>query len=130
MAQMRIVLLAWICLFGAGGCTTPGSNGVDLYPAQKALIGKTRQQVLACAGQPIRERTAEGAVLVVYYKEASQLEESFPVSKSSYAKVHHGCYATLMLQDDRVTGVQYESEPSSYQDEDHCEEIFQPCIGQ
>ena len=123
-----IALSACAGLFAAGGCATVASDG-DEYPAQRALIGKTRPEVMACAGRPINERTADGLVLWVYYKEASLLEESFPGSKSSYSKVHHGCRATVVLEQDRVTDVLYESEPISYQDEDHCEEIFQPCIG-
>ncbi len=64
-----------------------------------------------------------------YYKEASILEESFPASKGSVARIHHGCRATLALKNDRVEGIQYNSVPSSYKDEDHCDEIFENCIG-
>ncbi|HEU4685654.1 MAG TPA: hypothetical protein VFS39_14195 [Nitrospira sp.] len=102
-------------------------NSTGEYPAKKALIGKTRQDLLTCAGPPISEAASEGQLVFVYYKEASQLEESFPGSKSSFAKVHHGCRATIVFRDDRVSDVHYESDPSSYRDENHCEEIFESC---
>ena len=63
-----------------------------------------------------------------YYKEASVLEESFAASKSSVARIHHGCWATLGLKNERVEGVQYDSVPSSYKHEEHCDEIFQNCV--
>ena len=111
------------------GCAEVTPDGNGSYPVQRALIGKTKETLLACAGRPVKELVKGDQLLLVYYKEASQLEESFGGSKSSYAMVHHGCRATLLLEQGRVTGVQYESEPESYRDEDHCEEIFQPCIG-
>jgi hypothetical protein len=111
------------------GCAEVTPNETGSYPAQRALIGKTKQALLACAGQPVVERVKGDQVQLVYYREASQLEESFAGSKSSFAKVHHGCRATIVLQEDRVSEVRYENEPSSYREEDHCEDIFEPCVG-
>lgn len=110
------------------GCSAVTPNGSEPYPAQKALVGKAKQEVIACAGVPVLDRAGEEQTAMVYYREASQLEESFPGSKSSFAKVHHGCRATIFLDQDRVTEVRYESDPSSYQDEDRCEEIFDHCV--
>ncbi|WP_080884989.1 hypothetical protein [Nitrospira japonica] len=125
----RILALYACVVLGLGvGCTAVAPNGPEEYPAQKALIGKTRQELLACAGKPVSERAGGERPAVIYYREASQLEESFPGSKSSFAKVHHGCRATIVLDQDRVADVRYESDPSSYQDEDHCEEIFDRCV--
>lgn len=66
--------------------------------------------------------------ILKYYKEASILEESSFVSKSSFPRVHHGCWATLGLKNDRVEGVQYDSVPPSSRHEDHCDQIFANCI--
>lgn len=118
----------WVACFT--GCAAVPPNGSGVHPGQQALIGKTKQELLACAGPPVSESTRGDRVVFLYYKEASLLEESFPGSKSSFAKEHHGCLATLSLQNDRVSEVHYESVPSSYQDEDHCEEIFDPCASQ
>lgn len=110
------------------GCAGGMPGGSEEYPARKALIGKVKRELIGCAGAPVIDRAGDEQATLVYYREASQLEESFPGSKSSFAKVHHGCRATVLLQQDRVVEVRYESDPSSYQDEDHCEEIFERCV--
>ena len=104
------------------------SQPLEAYPLQKVLIGKTKQQLLFCAGDPLQEiLTAEGAVLK-YYKEAPMFEESFVFSKASRSGIHHGCWASLLLTDDHVVGVEYKSVPSSVDAADHCEQIFQSCV--
>jgi hypothetical protein len=119
-------------LFGAGllaltGCAEIPSEDSEPTPAQRALLGMTKQSLLACAGPPVIERTRDDQVLFVYYREAPQFEESFGGTKSSFARLHHGCRASITLQQDRVIGIRYESEPSTSRDEDHCEEIFSAC---
>jgi hypothetical protein len=94
---------------------------------QHILMGKTKQEILACAGAPIRENEDGEMAELIYYKEASLLEESFPGSKGSIAKIHHGCRANVQLKGNRITGVSYQSVPNSYHDEDHCDEIFESC---
>ena len=118
----------WVGLLALAGCAEVTPESSDPTPAQRAMLGMTKQALLACAGPPVIERTKGDEVLFVYYREASQFEESFGGSKSSFPMVHHGCRATIRLEQDRVTDVRYESEPSSYQDEDHCEEMFQSCV--
>lgn len=118
----------WAGLALLAGCAGVVPNGTEPYPAAQALLGKSTQALLACAGQPVSRRILGEQVLFVYYKEASQLEESFGGSKSSFPMVHHGCRATILVEQDKVTGVQYDSEPSSYQDDEHCDEIFQSCL--
>ncbi len=97
------------------------------YPHQQAIRGKTRDQVLACAGTPLQERE-EGAVTALrYYKEAPLLEESMVSSKGSRPAVHHGCWATVIIQDHRVDRVRYHFVPSSVDASNDCEEIFAQC---
>lgn len=128
MTKPMLPLHACVVFGLVAGCGAVTPNGSEEYPAQKALLGKTRQELIACAGTPVSERPGDERASVIYYREASQLEESFPGSKSSFAKVHHGCRATIFLDQGRIADVRYESEPSSYQDEDHCEEIFDRCV--
>ena len=93
----------------------------------KALLGKSKQELVACAGNPLREtKTTEGTVLS-YYKEAPMLEESGPFLKGSISGAHHGCWAHLLMGEDRVVGVEYRSVPQSVHATDHCEEIFYAC---
>jgi len=77
------------------GCAEAPLNGSVSHSAQQALIGKTNKELFACAGNPVSEKTKGGQTVIIYYKEASPLEESFPGSKCGFAKVHYGCQATL-----------------------------------
>jgi hypothetical protein len=107
------------------GCAGP--QPLEPSPIGKALLGKSQQELVACAGNPLREtKTVEGTVLS-YYKEAPMLEESSPFLKGSRAGAHHGCWAHLLMGEDRVVGVEYRSVPPSVHATDHCEEIFHTC---
>ncbi len=97
------------------------------YPHQQSLRGKNREQVLACAGTPLREWQDREFTLLRYYREAPLLEESMVSSKSSRPTVHHGCWATVLLQQNRVDQVQYRFAPSSVDASNDCEEIFARC---
>ena len=108
------------------GCAA--SQPIAPNPIGKALLGKSKGELISCAGNPLQERkTAEGPVLT-YYKEAPMFEESVSLSKGSGPGVHHGCWAHLLLGDDRVVGVEYKSVPRSVDSTDHCEEIFRACV--
>jgi hypothetical protein len=111
---------------GLIGCAA--SQPIAPSPIGKALLGKSKQELVSCAGNPLEEtKTAEGTVLT-YYKEAPMFEESFSLSKGSTSGVHHGCWAHLLMGDDRVVGVEYRSVPLSIDATDHCEEIFYTCV--
>ena len=111
---------------GLIGCAA--SQPIESNPIGKALLGKSKQELVACAGNPLQEtKTAEGTVLA-YYKEAPMFEESFSFSKGSRSGAHHGCWAHLLMGDDRVVGVEYRSAPRSVDATDHCEEIFHTCV--
>jgi len=108
------------------GCAA--SQPIEPNPIGKVLLGKSKQELVACVGNPLQEtKTTEGTVLT-YYKEASMLEESFPFSKGSRAGAHRGCWASLLLADDRVTGVEYRAAPSTLNTDDLCERIFETCV--
>jgi hypothetical protein len=114
-----------VCFVWLIGCAAP--QPIEPSPIQKTLIGKSKQELASCAGHAVEEiKTAEGPVLK-YYKEAPMFEESSVYSKTSQAGVHHGCWAYLLLTDDRVVGVEYRSVPPSVDATDHCDEIFQVC---
>ena len=107
------------------GCAA--AQPVEPNPVGQALLGKSKQELVACAGNPLREtETAEGTVLS-YYKEAPMLEESVPLLKGSISGGHHGCWAHLLMTEDRVVGVEYRSLPPSVDATNHCREIFQTC---
>jgi hypothetical protein len=121
-----VELLLIIGFAGLIGCAA--SQPIEAGPTGKALLGKSKQELVACAGSPLKEtKTAEGTVLA-YYKEAPMFEESFASSKGSRSGAHHGCWAHLLMEDNRVVGVEYRSVPRSIDATDHCEEIFRACV--
>jgi hypothetical protein len=117
------ILVGCVWLIGCAASQPMAPN-----PIGKALLGKSRQELVSCAGNPLQEtKTAEGIVLT-YYKEAPMLEESFYSSKGSVSRAHHGCWAHLLMGNDRVAGVEFRSAPQSDAAMDHCEEIFHSCV--
>jgi len=113
-------------LLGLGGCAT--APRLEGNHNQQALVGKTKDQVLSCAGSPLRQATEGELTLLRYYREAPILEESFATSKASRPGIHHGCWATVILQEGRVIEVQYRFAPSTVDASNDCEEIFEPCV--
>lgn len=94
----------------------------------KALLGKSKQELISCVCHPFKEtKTVEGTVLT-YYKEAPLFEESSSLSKGSRSGAHHGCWAHLLMEEDRVVRVEYRSVPQSVDATDHCEELFRTCV--
>lgn len=122
MALLSLSMAAGLML----GCQTmpPVTEG---YPHQEAMRGKTLQQVLACAGTPLQTREQGPATILRYYREAPLLEESMVSSKGSRPTVHHGCWATVILQDERVDKVRYHFVPGSVDASNDCEDIFASC---
>jgi hypothetical protein len=115
--------LIGLCLLA--GCATPAAVGE--YPNQQKVIGKSKTDLLACAGKPIKEQTRNDVILLQYYKEAPLLEESQPVGKGSMSTVRHGCWATVIVSEDRVAEVRYRFVPPAFDASDECEEIFEAC---
>lgn len=113
-------------LFAA--CAGGPSDRSDAVKMADVLRGKTKQKLLACAGAPRSERTSQSLTTMVYQEEAELVELSVPGAKSSGPRdVPHRCRATVILKDDRVTDVRYESVPKWLGAENHCDEIFARC---
>ncbi|MBH0177283.1 MAG: hypothetical protein HP491_05315 [Nitrospira sp.] len=109
------------------GCASTLSQNV-LQPTALKLIGKTQADLLQCAGQPITKSSYGQAVVLRYYKEASMFEESRPFLKGSQPGIHHGCWARLLIENDRVVGIEFQMVPEAAGEPgDECEEIFQAC---
>ena len=88
----------------------------------------TKAAILACAGSPNKESKQEEFTLLRYYREAPILEESQPVGKSSVSTIRHGCWATVVLADDRVVDVRYHFVPPTFDASNDCEDIFDACV--
>jgi hypothetical protein len=123
--SMLVFTSGLLGLMTIAGCATAATVGE--YPNQQKVIGKSKAEVLACAGKPVKEQTRNDVVLLQYYREAPVLEESQPVGKGSMSTNRHGCWATVVLTDDRVTDVRYRFAPPSMDASNDCEAIFDPC---
>ncbi|MBA2253102.1 MAG: hypothetical protein H0W13_10460 [Nitrospirales bacterium] len=55
------------------------------------------------------------------------LDESTVFLKGSRAGAHHGCWANLLVAEDRIVGAEYKSAPESLEDVHLCENIFESC---
>ena len=108
------------------GCASVPPEATTDNPTAKRLVGKTRGELLQCAGTPLREIPYGHGVIFRYYKEAPMFEESRPFLKGSIAQEHHGCWASLLLEKDEVTGVEFRPVPDGIE-YDHCEDIFARC---
>lgn len=120
------VASALLGLLGLVGCAS--APRLEGNPHQQAMVGKTKDQVLSCAGAPLRQVTDAELTLLQYYREAPIMEESFAGSKGSRSGIHHGCWATVILQEGRVVEVRYRFAPSTVDASNDCEEIFEPCV--
>jgi len=108
------------------GCSSLAQ--VDAYPNQQRIAGQSKTAILACAGAPKKEIKEGELTLLRYYREAPILEESQPVGKGSISTIRHGCWATVILSDDRVVDVHYRFVPPTFDASNDCEEIFEPCV--
>lgn len=121
--------LAVLGLLALVACVTPSARE-PASPTEQQLVGKTRSQILTCAGPPKREMAGERGANFTYYREASLLERRAVQSKGSLALSHPICRADLYLEDDRVTEVQFTTLPPSSGSYDLCEAIFERCENQ
>jgi hypothetical protein len=92
-----------------------------------ALIGLSQERLQACAEGPLRTVTQPGSAMLIYYREAAIFEESFGGGKGSKPGYHHGCWATLLVKEGRVTGVEFRPVPDADADTHECQEIFAAC---
>lgn len=120
------LLVGAACLLFVLGCQPVPK--AEPSAVQAGLIGKTKQDILACAGAPTHETTADDAATLTYYKRASPLEHFFSATRSSVACPRRGCEATVTLKDGRVTSVQYRAEPEALDGCEACDAIFADCV--
>jgi hypothetical protein len=119
-------------LFGlVGMCALVyGCAGLMSGPGEingRALIGLTEERLHACAGTPLRVVAQPASTLMVYYREAAMFEESLISGKGSKPGSHHGCWATILTENGRVTGVEFRPVPDPDSDVHECQEIFTAC---
>jgi hypothetical protein len=121
----QLLILAVGCMLH--GCAAFLPSDSQTSTAQN-LLGKQSEAILACAGQPFSQTVHDNVTIFRYYKEASMFEESTPTSKASQPAMHHGCWASLRIEDKQVTGVEFRTVPEGIEKpNDECEELFAKC---
>ena len=123
--NLLVLMLLGIVQIWLTSCSTPAHVGE--YPNQQRMVGKSKSSILACAGTPHKETSDGERTFLRYYREAPILEESRPVGKGSFATIRHGCWATVILIDDRVVDVHYRFVPPTFDASNDCEDIFDSC---
>ena len=132
MAVRSAVVLVFAWCFSFLACSFLSACAAD--PLEKSpsfgenLRAKNKQDILACAGPPNSETSGRDGLVLVYTRLAWSLEPATPTSGDAMGE-RPRCLATITLQDDRVTRVEYRSIPESAQTLDHCDRIFFNCGG-
>ena len=96
--------LAWVCF---------DATQDSLRPIAQKLIGKSQAHILECAEKPVTRTSYGQGVVLRYYKEASMFEESLPFLKGSQSGIHHGCWARVLIENERVMGIRISNGPRS-----------------
>lgn len=126
-------LAALALLAGAAACAKPATPTAP--EAQKALIGASRTQILACAGQPAAASEVGGLEYLTYRRAETagtghlQSVPRIPVI-GSLAMGGSGyrvtCEATFVLKDGAVEALSFHTDPT--QDEAGTAEICSPLV--
>lgn len=111
------------------GCSSVPAKKYGLEPTAQKLIGKTQADLLQCAGKPTTQRSYGQSLVLCYYKGAAMLEVSRPFLKGSLqTAIHHGCCARVLIENNRVAGIEFQTVPEAGEKHrDECEEIFESC---
>lgn len=98
-------------------------------PIAQRLVGKSQTQIRQCAGQPAKEVPYGTGIVLRYYKEASTFEGSTTFLEGSQHMRHRGCWASLLIEQEQVTGVEFEPVPKeTNKSDDLCDELFRQCM--
>jgi hypothetical protein len=132
--DMRLLKAYWVngfetiailvFLFVVGCAPAPP---VQNHQIRETVIGKTKDAIVLCAGQPVQEVATKEGVVLRYYIEAPMFEESAVFLKSSRPGIHHGCWANLLIDKDLIVGAEYKAVPESFEDVSLCDRLFQSC---
>lgn len=115
--SLLLVLLGWLA-----SC----AQRQELAPAS-SLLGHTEESILQCSGHPQQELRTRHTKILRYYREETMLDESRVASKGSFAGKHHGCWASLLVENDRIAGVEFRPVPNESGSPYLCEILFKDC---
>ena len=106
-------------------CVSPTSQNQPRI-AQERLTGISRDALESCAGHADKELIGEKETVLTYYRKALLFETRPFQSKGSMALPHPVCRVDVLLEEEKVTEIQYHSLPAPGAD-DLCDAIFERC---
>jgi hypothetical protein len=126
MKKANLFVVGWVSMVGLLACQTLPAP--ETFPMQKALIGMAEEDILTCAGPPLRRVTQGEDTILLYVQHAGALDRTFAGSKGSVSDIQHGCEANITVQAGKVTNVQYHPFPDGSGAYHHCEAIVSNCL--
>jgi len=111
----------FMVLFGLGGCAKL-DRAAKAEKAETALIGLSKERLLACAGVPHRQTATNEWEYFTYFASGGSVGGKGAVTRRY-------CEATFVLQNNKVVGVNYTGETGGllYGDE-QCGYIVANCV--
>jgi hypothetical protein len=126
LKKAGLLIVIWVSMVGLSACRT--SPEAESFSTQQALLGMEEQDILACAGPPLRRVTRGEETVLLYVQRADTLDRTFAGSKGSVSDIRHGCEADITVQAGKVTNVRYRPFPEGSGAYDHCEAIVSKCV--
>jgi hypothetical protein len=114
------LLLVFVCWLGS--CAEHQTR-----PMASRLLGQSHEAIVQCSGQPQEELNTGHTKVFRYYREETMLDESRVASKGSIPGKHHGCWASVLVEDNRVVGVEFRPVPDESDSPYLCEMVFENC---
>lgn len=126
--RQRNVYMLRICLLVILVASMTGCAAMRAEEHATAVLGKTKVELLSCAGVPLREYQEGDLTFLTYSVESGKIVGMSRIGRGPgmLAGASHQCEATVTLRDSKVTQVQYRS---TARNDGPCEPIFRGCAG-
>ena len=86
------------------------------------------EELLACAGPPLRRVTQDEAMFLLDVNHAGALDRTCAESKGNISDIRHGCEANITVQAGTVTPAHYRPFPEGSGAYGHSDRIFMQCL--
>lgn len=126
LKKAGLLIAVWVSMVGLSASHTLPEP--ESFSTQQALLGMEEQDILACAGPPLRRVTQGEDTVFLYVQRADTLGRTFAGSKGSVSDIRHGREADITLQAGKVTNVRYRPFPEGSRASDHREAIDHNCV--
>jgi PBP1b-binding outer membrane lipoprotein LpoB len=116
------VLTAIIFLTGCAAHQTQPMGGIRAPKIEVA--GSSKQELLACAGAPVRHEREEGVEYLTYF--TAPAATSGGLLQTMKAR-RLSCEATIIIRNNTVEKIEYRDGTGEYTEPEQCAPIFERC---